>query len=281
MNLESAGHAAAFLRENDRDRYYATLVLDPKHRAAVQALLAFSADVATIRDRAREPAPGEVRLQWWKDALGGAGHGNVRQNPLADALLGAVEDYGLPTGPLVRLLAARRFDLYDDPMPDVPSFEGYAGETASVLYQLAAMILNDGREVETGDAAGHLGVSHALIGHLRAFGLNASRGRIVLPLSVFAASGVGEGEIFSGTVSEGLLAAHAQLTDLARGHLDKARTGIAALPRKLRPAFAMIALLTSQLRRVEAQAELPFARPRDVADWRKILALTLWRMRNG
>ncbi len=281
MNPESARHAAAFLRDNDRDRYYATLVLPARHRAAVQALNAFSADVAAVRDRAREPAPGEIRLQWWTDALRGAGHGNVRQNPIADALLAAIEAYGLPTGPLIRLIAARRFDLYDDPMPDVPTFEGYAGETASVLYQLAAMILNEGREVETGDAAGHLGVAHALVGHLRAFGFNASRGRLFLPLSIFTASGVREAEIFSGTVSEGLLSAHAQLIDLAGDHLHKASTAIAGLPRNLRPAFAMIALLSSQLKQIEAQSEAPFAPPREPADWRKIAALVLWGLRNG
>jgi 15-cis-phytoene synthase len=280
MKPESARHAAEFLRESDRDRYYATLVVAAKHRAAIQALYAFAADVASVRDRAREPAPGEIRLQWWTDALRGAGHGNVRQNPLADALLGAIQDYGLPAGSLVRLIAARRFDLYDDPMPDVPTFEGYAGETASVLYQLAAMILNNGEEVETGDAAGHLGVAHALIGHLRAFGLNASRGRLFLPLSIFAANGVREAEVFSGTVSEGLLAAHAQLTELARDHLRKADAAIGALPRPLRPAFAMRGLLTSQLRLVEARNEAPFVPPQDIPDWRKIAMLAWWTLRN-
>jgi 15-cis-phytoene synthase len=280
MNPDSARHAADFLRENDRDRYYATLVLSSKHRPAVQALYAFAADVASVRNRAREPAPGEIRLQWWADALRGAGHGNVRQNPLADALLGAIEDYGLPAGPLTRLIAARRFDLYDDPMPDVPRFEGYAGETASVLYQLAAMVLNDGEEVETGDAAGHLGVAHALIGHLRALGLNASRGRLFLPLSIFMANGVHEAEIFSGTVSEGLLAAYAQLTDLAGDHLRKADAAIGALPKPLRPAFAMLGLLASQFRLVEKQSETPFGPPRDIPDWRKIAVLAWWTLRN-
>src|SRR5690606_40929035 len=111
---------------------YATLVLPPEYRGPVQALYAFSADVASIRERARDPAPGEIRLQWWADALSGAGHGNVRQNPLADALLAVIERYRLPADPLQRLIAARRFDLYGDPMPDVASFEGYAGETTSV-----------------------------------------------------------------------------------------------------------------------------------------------------
>lgn len=281
MSTDSLGHAARLLREADRDRYLATLVLKPGPREAVQAVWAFSADVASVRDRAREPAPGEIRLKWWDDALAGTEHGAIRQNPIADALLEVIERYRLPAGTLRRLVAARRFDLYDDAMPDIATFEGYAGETASVLYQMAAMILNDGEDVSSGDAAGHLGVAHALIGHLRAFGLNASRGRLFLPLEVFSANGVRESELFTGTISEGLLAAHAQLTDLAQNHLCKADAAIRALPRPLRPAFAMISLLSSQLRIVEAGAETPFAVPPDAADWRKIARLAGWTWRFG
>lgn len=272
----SLTYAGTYLREHDRDRYLASLFMAPPAREAVQALYAFNADVATVRDRAHQPAPGEVRLQWWADAMAGEGHGEVRKNPLAAALLDAVDNYRLPTGPLLRLIEARRFDLYDDPMPDVPSFEGYAGETVSVLYQLAAMVLNGGEELPTGDAAGHLGVAHALIGHLRAFGHNAARGRLFLPWSVFAANGVREGEIFSGTISEGLLAARAQLTDMAREHLDAAAPAIGALPPRLRPAFAPAAVLRRQLQAVAAQEEAPFTPPPEPGDWRKLLAMLVW-----
>jgi 15-cis-phytoene synthase len=281
MGEGSSRHAAAFLRSHDRDRYYSTLVLPPKSRDAVQALYAFSADAAAIRDRAREPTPGEIRLQWWADALAGKEHGSVRQNPLADALLSAIKRNRLPAGPLQRLIAARRFDLYDDPMPDVASFEGYAGETTSVLYQLAAMILNEGREVEPGDAAGHLGVAHALIGHLRAFGLNASRGRLFLPLSVFTSNGVMEGEIFAGTVSEGLLAAHAQLIELATEHLDKATAATGLLPVSVRPAFAMLAVLRRQIAEVQRLGDKPFMPPTDIPEWRKIAMLAWWVWRQS
>ena len=270
------GYAGGYLREHDRDRYLASLFVAPPAREAVQALYAFSADVATVRDRAHQPAPGEVRLQWWADALAGEGHGNVRQNPLAAALLDAMEANRLPAGPLLRLIEARRFDLYDDPMPDIPSFEGYAGETVSILYQFTAMVLNDGGEVETGDAAGHLGVAHALIGHLRAFGHNAAQGRLFLPWSVFAANGVREGEIFAGTISEGLLAAHAQLTEMAAAHLEQAGQAIAALSPHLRPAFAQAAVLRRQLQAVAAQEETPFTPPPESSDWRKLATMFLW-----
>jgi 15-cis-phytoene synthase len=276
MAADSFALAADALRQNDHDRYLATLVLTGPARDAVTALYAFNADVASVRDRVHSPAPGEIRLQWWNDALDGEGHGAVRQNPVADALLQAVERYRLPTGTLQRLVAARRFDLYDDPMPDLPTFEGYAGETTSTLYQLAAMILNEGQPVEPGDAAGHLGVAHALIGHLRAFGYVSAQGRIMLPLSVLEANGVREAEIFAGQDSEGLHEALGQFAEMAHEHLQKAEAAIRLMPRTLRPAFAPIALLGAQLQAIERPRASVFAPVPKEADWRKIGRMAWW-----
>ena len=279
MTSASAQYAAQQLRAADRDRYCPTLLLGAKEREALTALYAFNADIASVRERAREPAAGEIRLQWWADALTGEGHGAVRQNPLADALLSTIADYGLPVPPLTRMIAARRFDLYQDPMPDVATFEGYAGETVSALYQLAAMILNSGKPVEPGDAAGHLGVAHALIGHLRAFGYNASQGRIFVPWNVLAVNGVSEDEVFAGQMSEGLASGLAQLAEMAADHLGRAESAIAALPRELRVAFAPIAVLKAQHKRLDL--ETPFVRHDDLPDWRKIALLGWWKLRNA
>ena len=279
MATASFTHAAEALRATDRERFLSTLMLSGSHRDGVVALYAFNADVASIRDRISDPAPGEIRLQWWNDALEGEGHGAVRQNPVADALLDTIAAYNIPIGTLQRLLGARRFDLYDDPMPDVATFEGYAGETTSTLYQFAAMILNNGELIEAGDAAGHLGVAHALIGHLRAFGYTAAQGRIMLPWSIFAANGVQEREIFSGTDSEGLHEALGQVTDLARDHLAKAGAAIAALPTPLRPAFAPVAVLKAQLTLLARRGN-PFEPAVDDADWRKLTRLAWWTFRS-
>lgn len=273
-------HAAEALRQGDRDRYLATLVLSGAHRDAVTALYAFNADVASIRDRVSDPTPGEMRLQWWSDALEGRDHGAVRQNPVADALLDTVQRYNIPNGTLLRLIGARRFDLYDDPMPDLATFEGYAGETVSTLYQLAAMILNDGETIEAGDAAGHLGVAHAMIGHLQAFGYVAAQGRIMLPWSILQANGVREGEVFSGTESEGLSEALGQVSDLAQEHLDKAGAAIAAVPGKLKPALASIAVLQARLARLNQRRGGLFAPVAEEPDWRKIGRLAWWTLRN-
>lgn len=280
MSADSFAHAAQILRGSDRDRYLSTLALPANTRDAVTAILAFNADIAGIRERVSGPAPGEIRLQWWNDALTGDGHGAVRQNPLADALLTTLDRYALPPGTLQRLIGARRFDLYDDPMPDLETFEGYAGETASTLLQLSAMILNEGLPVEPGDAAGHLGVAQAMVGHLRAFGYVASQGRIMLPWSIFQANGVREGEIFAGTNSEGLHEALGQIAELAEEHLKKAKLAIAALPSGLRPAFAILPVVEAQLRLWQRSDASPFASPADEADWRKIGRIGWWALRN-
>ncbi|WP_169194104.1 phytoene/squalene synthase family protein [Devosia sp. MC1541] len=279
MTATSFDHAADLLRTADPDRYLSTLVLPAKARPYIAALYAFNADVAGIRDRVSGPAPGEVRLQWWSDALTGEGHGEVRQNPIADALLQTIEKFNLPTGTFLRLIGARRFDLYDDPMPDLETFEGYAGETASTLLQLSAMVLNEGNSVETGDAAGHLGVAQALIGHMRALGYVSAQGRIMLPWSLLQANGVQETELFRGQNSEGLHAAFSQLGEIASEHLVKARDAIALLPASLRPAFAIVTLLEKQLAQVIENTNA-FAVASDSAAWQKIAKLTYWSLRN-
>ena len=96
---------------------------------------------------------------------------------------------------------------------------------------------------------------------------------------ILEANGVREGEIFAGQDSDGLHAALSQVAELAQGHLDKARTAIAALPPGLRPAFAVLAILEAQL---AAWKRNPSALqpPVDDPDWRKIARLTWWALRN-
>ncbi len=125
----------ATLRGTDRDRYLACLLSPPDKRGALAALYAFNAEIARIRDVVREPLPGEIRLQWWRDLLEGSARGDSTGNPVAAGLLEAIETYRLPRQTLVDMIEARIFDLYDDPLTDRNALEGYAGETASALIQ--------------------------------------------------------------------------------------------------------------------------------------------------
>nr|WP_272211601.1 phytoene/squalene synthase family protein [Marinicella sp. W31]MDC2877496.1 phytoene/squalene synthase family protein [Marinicella sp. W31] len=167
----------AELREADRDRYLAALLSPAGKRGALAALYLFSAELARVRERVSEPLPGEVRLQYWRDLLEGSGHGSTEANPSAAALLQTIDRFRLPLDPLIRMTEARIFDLYDDPMGTISDFEGYAGETASALIQLASLVLDADAARRFANAAGHAGVAQAVAGTLLLLPRHRAAGR--------------------------------------------------------------------------------------------------------
>ena len=113
----------------DRDAWLASLFIPQPARAHVQALYAFSREIARVPEIVSQPTLGEIRMQWWVEALEGARAAEASSNPVAAALLDTVSRFDLPAPALVALVDARRFDLYADPMPSLNDLEGYCGET--------------------------------------------------------------------------------------------------------------------------------------------------------
>src|SRR5258705_5780033 len=87
---DTYAHCDALVRATDKDRYLASLFAPAAARQHLNALYAFASEVARVRDAAREPLPGEIRLQWWRDVLAGEGRGEGSANPVARALLPTV-----------------------------------------------------------------------------------------------------------------------------------------------------------------------------------------------
>src|ERR1700689_2134729 len=135
-------YCAALVRAADRDRFLASLFAPAQQRAALHALYAFDVEMARVREAAREPLPGEIRLQWWRDVIHGERGGEAQANPVAAALLATIERSQLPVGRLIDLVDARRFDLYDEPMASLSDLEAYARKTSSTVIALAAQILS-------------------------------------------------------------------------------------------------------------------------------------------
>src|ERR1700744_6543982 len=100
-------HCAALVREADRDRYLATLFAPSQHRDALFALYAFNVEIARVRDLAREPVPGEIRLQWWREVLSGERDGEAAAHPVAAALRATLERHRLTVDRLLALIDGR------------------------------------------------------------------------------------------------------------------------------------------------------------------------------
>ena len=267
-------HCEQLVREGDKDRFLATLFAPEKYRRALHALYAFNLEIARVRELAREPMPGEIRLQWWRDTLLGAAPGDAAPHPVAAALREVVVRYRLPPAVLGELIDARGFDLYDDPMPSLAELESYAMRTSAALFELAARILRDGKDCGAGDFITHAGIAYAIGGLLRALPQHASRRQLFIPDDMMQRYGAQAEDVFAGKATTELRAALAELRLTARQHLAAARELAAAAPAAIMPALLPVALVRPTLDRMERRAYQPFA-PADWPQWRR--QWILWR----
>ncbi len=239
---EPAGTIADTLRAADRDRYLSVLYAPQDKRDALFALYAFNAEVAGVRDRIREALPGEIRLQWWRDVLAapeGAGEGH----PIAAALVETIRSHNLPLSAFDNYLEARVFDLYDDPMPSRGDLEGYCGETASAIIQLAALVLDPVASPAHAELAGHAGCALAITGLLRLLPIHRARGQCYVPRDILAAAGMSSEDFLAAGPDGPARHAVEAMIALAREHLAAFARRAPELPPSLRPAFLPLALV--------------------------------------
>lgn len=270
---DAFAYCAERIRTADRDRFLAALYAPAERRDALYALYAFNVEIARVREAAREPMPGEIRLQWWREVLGGERQEEARANPIALALLAAIERHRLDVARLVDLIDARGFDLYDVPMAALGDLETYAQQTHAAIFALAARILsgNNGKSAIEA-AASSAGIACVIADLLHAFPRHAARSRLYVPVDLLARHQVAPQDIFAGQASAGLRAALGELRDCARLHLAVLGQQITALPQEALPAFLPAAIVRPMLDRLNGNN--PFA-PIDLSPWRR--QWLIWR----
>ncbi|MBB5091191.1 phytoene/squalene synthase family protein [Pseudochrobactrum saccharolyticum] len=260
-------HCLQFLRQSDFDRYLAVLYAPEDKRPALAALYAFNAEVARIRDVVHDALPGEVRLQWWRDLINGTEHGAVTGNPVAALLLKAIGDYQLPRSVFDAYCEARIFDLYNDPMPSRNDLEGYCGETACAILQMAAMILDADAAKSSAELSGHAGVAQAVSGLLRLMPLHRRRGQVYVPEDMLQAVGVTTEQFIKGDDKAAMQRVVAVVTALAREHY--AAFEKQPMPASLKAAYLPVRLVPLVLKRAERKADLVAEQGIDLSQLRR------------
>jgi 15-cis-phytoene synthase len=262
-------YCAELVRAADRDRYLATLFAPAQYRGALHALCAFNAEIARVREAARQPLAGEIRLQWWTDVLRGERAEEASANPVASALLATVERHGLAADTLADLIEARRFDLYDEPMATVADLDEYAAKTSSAVFALAAQILTrsayDAATVPAGKA-------YAITALLRGFPIHAARRQLYVPIELLARHQIRTQDVFAGLASAHLDAALADLRTLAHDRLNAVHAHVAELPAQALPALLPVATVRPALARLKRSAAFS---PAEIAPWRR--QWLIWR----
>lgn len=250
-------HCAALVREADRDRYLATLFAPADRRDALFALYAFNSEIGRVRDVAREPMPGEIRLQWWREVLSGERDGEAAAHPVAAALIASLKQHNIAPDRVSAIVDAHTFDLYDDPMPTLDDLDNYAVMTQSALIDIAADMLSADRS-QTMMLIRGAGIAYTVAGVLTGLSRHAVRRQQYMPTEVLDRHAVKPEDIFAGQTSDPLKAALAELRRHAKRQLAAAKADLEFAPEALLPALLPVALVGPVLRPMDRRGYEPF-----------------------
>ncbi len=212
------------VRANDPDRYFAVLFASADKRRSILSLYALDGELKRVRRSVRNPVLGEIRLQWWSDAIGEMFAGNVREQPVARALSQTIAQTDLSKEPLIRLTEAYFGDLAEYDSRSAAEIAAFADQSSGTLMQLTARLL--GGDDTTQAAACDAG---------------AAMGMVDFVLSVPS----------RGPQTESLERQVPALCDLASERLETVRGTYGTLSAACLPAFIPATLAAWRLRRLQ------------------------------
>lgn len=269
----NADYCHDLVRAGDKDRYLSSLFAPDHLRPRLLALYAFNIEIARIRETVSEPMLGEIKLKWWHDAIEGLYAGAGTGHPVITALAPAIAEAELPKQAFINMIAARQFDLYDDPMQDMAELEGYLGETSSMSIQLAAMILAKDQAQALAEVSGLAGVAMGIAGLLRSLPVTRARGQCFIPRAMLERHGLSPAHLLAGRNPEELAGVLAELRSHAAKRLVEARANSGSITPATFPAYLPATLTGLYLARLEELGPRSLTEVAEVAQWRRQWAL--------
>ncbi len=272
-------YAADQVRRFDYDRYLCSLFAPAKHREALFAVLAFNIEVAKTREAVTEPMLGQIRLQWWREAIAeiydsDPERGDIRRHEVAQPLGVAIRAHDLPRRAFDQLIDAREFDLTDQAPGSLSALVDYLDDTSAALFHLLSLILG-ARDVATETAARGVGRAWGLTGLIRAIPFHARQHRCFIPQDVAAAAGLNMRDVFELKPTGALADAVRRLTGEARSGLELARANREDCDPRALAAVLPAILAERYLARIEAASFDVMSRPIDLGRFARQWAI--WR----
>ena len=152
----------------DPDRARAARLADAAARERLFWLYAFHLELAKVPEIVSEPMIGDIRYQWWRDAVDEIYTGrSVRSHEITTPFAKVCQDAALPRFWIDRLINGRVRDLDPQPFAGIDEARDYCAQTSGVLMQLAAGCVSSDFDE---DAVMRAGEVWGLTGLLRAYG---------------------------------------------------------------------------------------------------------------
>ncbi len=242
-------YCGAAVRRYDPERFATAMVAPTESREGLFSLYAFNLEVAKTRETVSEAMLGEIRLQWWREAIEGIYDGSPRRHEVVLPLAELVGERTLTRRYFDDLIDARARDLDDEAPESVDALVRYAEGTSANLIWLALEALGV-RSDAAMKAARHIGIAWALTGLIRALPFHLSQRRLYLPDDLIDRHGLNRRNLMELRPEPALASAVREIADVARDHLERARALRADVPREALPALMLAPLADMHLRRL-------------------------------
>lgn len=259
-------------RAFELDRYLSALLAPRRVRQDLIALAAFAGEIARIPAFVTEPMMGEIRLQWWREALESTDPATRSGHPVADAVRAAAARHGLPLGLLIGFIDAQAVLLHDEPIKDDQALAAHLAKTEGALFELALRIL--GRRDEAAHAVAFAaGCAYGIARLLTELPALWAQGRVLIPTTRLAAAGLSVSDIRAGVARERLGPVLDGLVEEARRTLDEARRLETQLTRAQHDALLPLAVVEPHLQAFRRGRRDLLHEPLEIAPLRRVWAL--------
>ncbi|MGD9804667.1 MAG: squalene/phytoene synthase family protein [Hyphomicrobiaceae bacterium] len=228
------------------DRYIAATLAPPNVRPTLAAIAAFAAEIARIPSLVSEPLLGEIRLQWWHDALAEGRRGRLSGHPVADALIAAANQCNLPSDLLDAVVDARELDLAGGMPQDDAGLEAYLKASEGDVFLLSFCALGgERRDVE--DVARLAGYAYGISRALCRLPILLHNGGMILPADRLKRAGIDPAQLASQPVPQPVNDAVRRVANEMQGEalkaLARARAQAVRLDARLRPVLLPLAMV--------------------------------------
>lgn len=155
------------LKQADPDRYRAALFAEEVVREKLILLYAFHVELAKVPELVSEPMIGQIRYQWWRDAIAEIYEtDSVRSHEITTPLRRLLQECDVPRFWVDQLIDGRERDIDPRPFNDLTEVQDYCAATSGALMKMAVKICG----VEIDDRIEPAGTAWGLTGLARAYG---------------------------------------------------------------------------------------------------------------
>lgn len=272
-------YAAQDVKQYDYDHWLTALFVPQEKRERFFTLLAFNSEISRIRETVSEPMLGDIRLQWWREALEGLEKKTVKTHPVIQALDAANKENALDISLMLNMVDMRSKDLDRAPIEDDEDLLAYADGTGGALHRLLLSALGGNTHSEVVEAANRAGRVYALIGILRAIRFHAGHDLVLLPGKRLVKADMTRDTIFQKENRTSFLKIVADISEIVRGELSEAKRAARMVKGDARSCVSVNTLSSLYLKRLKSAHFDPEHVKLTVGSQRKVIALLFQHLR--